>query len=280
MKTNAFVCPFAMMSAGVFACGGSDLVLRDCPGGDRRGGAEGGPVTTPVEAGVPEAAPAPSNGAPSTTYPAFPVTNGQLQNGGINMTAPVIVAITWNDDPSQAYYDTFADTLGGTAYWKATSSEWGIGPATSGAADHVHLATAIPTTLADSDLQTMVTTNAGVTAGWPAATSNTIYAFFLAPGTSLNLGNQGGGGGGSSDACTNGVGGYHDQVDVGSVTTAYAVVDSCNLMITPTVADQTTASMSHEINEASSDPQPQSNAGGVEGFDNNSFAFDYFHASR
>jgi hypothetical protein len=261
------------MSACAFACGGGVAPSGAAPANDDAGD-EGGPVTTPVEAGVPVEAAAPLDfGAPSTTYPAFPVTNGQLANGGINMTAPVIVAITWNSDPNQAYFDTFADELGATSYWNKTSSEWGIGPAISGTVNHVHLATTAPASLADSDLQTMVTTNAGAVGGWPAPTSNTIYAFFLAPGISLNIGSQSGA---SGDACSQGVGGYHDQVNVGSITTAYAVVDSCNLGITKTAAEQTTASMSHEINEAASDPQPQSNAGGVLGFDNNSFAFDYF----
>jgi hypothetical protein len=268
----------AVLSAGAFACGGGVAPSGAAPATDQDAGTDAGPVTTPVEAGAPmEAAPPADHGAPSSTYPAFPVNFGQLANGGTNMTAPVIVAITWNSDPSQAYYDSFADTLGGTSYWQQTSSEWGIGPATSGTVNHVHLAGTVPATLADADVQTMVTTNAGAVGGWPAPTANTIYAFFLAPGTSLNIGGGGGGGGGgSSDACTNGVGGYHDQVTVGSITTSYAVVDSCNLMITPSVADQTTASMSHEINEAASDPQPQSNTGGVAGFDNNSFAYDYF----
>ncbi len=277
MRTNLSCIVIGMVSAGALACGGGVAPSGAPPAATDDAGTEGGPITTPVEAGAPVEAAAPvDHGAPSSTYPAFPVSFGQLANGGDNMTAPVIVAITWNSDPSQAYYDTFADELGGTSYWNKTSSEWGITPATSGAVNHVHIATAAPTTLADSDLQSMVTTNAGVAAtGWPAPTPNTIYAFFLAPGISLNLGSQGGGGG-SSDACTNGVGGYHDQVTVGSVTTSYAVVDSCNLMITPTAADQTTASMSHELNEAASDPQPQSNTGGVVGFDNNSFAFDYF----
>jgi hypothetical protein len=265
-----------MMSASVLACGGGVAPSGAAPAANNDAGDEGGPVTTPVEAGVAmeAAAPPADHGAPSTTYPAFPVTNGQLANGGINMTAPIIVAITWNSDPSQAYYDTFADELGGTSYWNKTSSEWGIGPVVGGTVNHVHIATAAPTTLADSDLQSLVTTNAGVAGtGWPAPTPNTIYAFFLAPGISLNLGSQGGG---SGDACSEGVGGYHDQVNVGAITTAYAVVDSCNLGITSTAAQQTTASMSHEINEAASDPQPNSNAGGVIGFDNNSFAFDYF----
>jgi hypothetical protein len=277
MRTNLTFIVIAMVSASVVACGGGSgpTGAAPPPAEDAGEATEGGPVTTPVEAGAPVEAAAPvDHGAPSTTYPAFPVSFGQLQdNGGLKMTSPVIVAITWDSDPSQASFDSFADELGATSYWKQTSSEWGIGPAVSGMVNHVHISTAAPATLQDSDLQTMVSTNAGVTAGWPAATQDTIFAFFLPPSLSLLVQGMGGG---SSDACSQGIGGYHDQVNAGAVTTSYAAVPSCVFPGGNSAAQQTTMSMSHEINEAASDPEPQANTPGVTGFENDSFAFDYF----
>src|SRR5260370_36709764 len=78
-------------------------------------------------------------------YPAFPADFGQIVNRGETvLTAPVVVPITWNSDPSQAMFDQFVDGVGVTAYWKATTSEYGVGPLTGGMANHVHISTAGP----------------------------------------------------------------------------------------------------------------------------------------
>jgi hypothetical protein len=278
MRTNLTCVVVAMLCAGAFACGGGVAPSGAAPAATNDdAGDEGGPVTTPVEAGVPVEAAAPVNhGAPSTTYPAFPVSFGQLENnGGYIMKAPVIVAITWTSDASQASFDTFADEIGGTSYWNQTAGAWGIGPATSGTVNHVQIATPPPATMTESqstsDFQNMINTYAGAANGWPEPTVDTIYAFFLAPGTSVQLPNQQGT---LQDACAQGIGGYHQGMQAGLVPTAYAVVPSCTFPGTNnTAAQQTSMSMSHEINEAASDPQPNS---GIYGFVNNSFAFDYF----
>jgi hypothetical protein len=120
----------------------------------------------------------------------------------------------------------------------------------------------------------MVSMNAGVAgSGWPAPTDNTVYAFFLPPGTNL----LGGGGGGNQDTCAAGVGGYHGDVAVGSASVPYAVVPSCNFKILPNAADQTTASMSHELIESATDPQPNGTGAAWIGFNIDPFAFDYFY---
>lgn len=279
MRANLSCFIAALVCGGLLACGGTTSTGSPNQGTETDGGAEGGPITTPVEAGVdaaPEAAPV-DHGAPSSTYPAFPVDFGQLQeNGGYSMKAPIVVAVTWDSDPSQASFDTFADEIGGTAYWKAASSEYGVGPATSGTINHVHVSNAAPASIQDADLQKLVSTNAGAAGtGWPAATQDTVYAFFLPPGTSLLM-SQGFGGGTPQDACQQGVGGYHSQVTVGTTVTAYAVVPSCTFGGANTAAQQTTMSMSHELLEAATDPQPQGNAPGLIGFDGDHFAWDYF----
>jgi hypothetical protein len=274
----------AGLCAGFYACGGSTSSTGSNQNGNSAEGGTG-PVTTPVEAGAPaqdaaaEAAPPVDHGSPSTTYPAYPPAFGQLmENGGYTMKNPVVVPITWNSDASQASFDTFADEVGATSYWHTASSEYGVGTGSSGTTNHVHIATAAAASVQDSDLQTMVTTNVGAaTNPWPAATQDTVYAFFLPPGMSLQMqAGFGGGGGGTQDACSQGIGGYHDQITVGTVTAAYAVVPSCTFPGGNTAAQQTTMSMSHELLEAATDPQPQANSPGLVGFDNDSFAFDYF----
>jgi hypothetical protein len=273
MRTNLSRLMVAMIGAGLTACGGGTAAS---PSGQKDAGDDGAAMSMsdggqPDAGGDATAETGPGDhGAPSSTYPAFTPDFARIQDqGGYVMKSPVVVAITWAADPSQSAFETFADAIGATAYWKTTTSEYGVGPATSGATNHVHVETAPPKQLQDSDLQTMVTTNAGN--GWPAPTVDTIYAFFLPPGTSLLV--QGFGGGGGQDACTSGVGGYHQGVTAGGVQTAYAVVPSCSHNATP-AAQETTMSMSHELVEAVTDPNPNSAA--YVGFDGDHFAFDYF----
>jgi hypothetical protein len=285
----------AVIAGGALvACGGSGTA-----GSSNTASPEGGTAnddaaveaasSTDAVAAEAEAAPPRDPGAPSSTYPAFMPDFGQIQyNGGNVLKSATVVAITWNSDSSQGSFDTFADTLGQTAYWKAATSEYGVGPAGCGAINHVHLSTAAPAQVTDQDIQNMVMMNAGASvagaadagtaeggasAAWPAATGNTIYAFFLPPGTSLQMSS---GQGGSGDACSAGIGGYHDQVTVGSTTASYAVVPSCTFPGGNTPAQQTTMSMSHELIEAVTDPHPQDNNPGWVGFDTAHFGFDWF----
>jgi hypothetical protein len=284
----------AMLWGGAVACGGSGgappaMTMGDADGVDASGDATDDGASSSTEAGVPEGSLL-DHGAVSSTYPAFVPDIGQIQNNaGLVMTTPVIVPITWDVDPSQSNYDAFAANLGATRYYNATTSEYGVMAAVS--APPVHLSGPAPLMLGDADLQNMIKANAGIVdadagadpdAGdggaampvWAAPTDNTIYAFFLPPKTSLDVPTQSGGSGG--DACSQGIGGYHDQVTVGGVTTSYAVVALCNFRTGLTPYEQSTSSMSHEVIESATDPHPTDRFPGWTGFDPFHFAFDWY----
>jgi hypothetical protein len=261
----------AVVSVAFAACGGSTTNGNSSNNQDAAtdDGGMSGPETgsndgatdgaTDADAGPPL-----DHGDASDVYPAFMPTFGQIADqGGYVMANPIIVPITWDSDPAQAMFDTFADTIGASTYWQATTSEYGVGPAVSGTANHVHISTAAPTTITDSELQSMVTTNAGTT--WPAETQDTIFIFFIAPTTSLEMGN--------STACAEGTGGYHGQLS--SSGNPYAVVASCDFKITPSAATQSMASATHEIIESATDPQPNTNTAYYH-FTDPGFAFEYF----
>jgi hypothetical protein len=225
----------------------------------------------------------PDEGAPSTTYPAFKPDFGQIiKNNGYVMHAPVVVPVTWNSDPSQASFDAFADGLGASTYWQTITKDYDIGPATSGAANHAHMTTAAPATVTESmdvnsDLVKLVTANAGTT--WPAPTTDTIYAIFLPPGTSLLL-PVGGPGSQLVDACRQGIGGYHFSTALSTqANVAYAVVPSCSAGSQMVTMEESTLSMSHEIIETATDPFSDgalANAGWY-GFDTEHLGFDVFN---
>jgi len=270
MKTYLYCLAVAVVSGAFAACGGS--VSNGSSPNNQDAADDDGGMTSPETgaadaAGDADAGPPLDHGDASDVYPAFMPAFGQIANqGGYTMKNPIIVPITWNDDPAQAQYDTFADTIGASAYWQATTSEYGVGPAVSGTANHVHIATASPATITDSELQSMLATNAGT--AWPAQTQDTIYIFLLSPSTELTV--QGG-----ANACTQ-EGGYHEQQRNGGVG-AMAVVPSCYTAHTgfPSQPAESMGAATHEIIESATDPQPNSNTA-WDGFTDPSFAFDYF----
>jgi hypothetical protein len=256
----------------------------------------GSPV---VDAGIeaePEAAPPVDHGAPSTTYPAFKPDVGQVvYQGGTILKQPVIVPVTWNTDPSQTTFEAYADTIGASPYWHTIGKDYSVGAATSGG--HARNASTPPGTLSDQDIQNLVlqnttpgsaldagtgeggTVDGGTLSAWPAPTPNTIYAFFLAPGTSLLI--SAFGSGMPMDACSQGVGGYHGSVKspVLGGDVAYAVVPSCHFG-GGSVIDSTTSAMSHELIEAATDPfSSDMNVHdiGWYSFDQNHFDWMYFN---
>src|SRR6202021_2703005 len=103
---------------------------------------------------------------------------------------------------------------------------------------------------------------------WPAPTTNTIYTLYVPSSTSVIL--QG------SDACSQGIGGYHSNVPLGNINVAYAVVLECLQLEGPGgLVEEVTQAASHELVEASTDPNPEVPA--WDGFDDDiHLAWDIF----
>jgi hypothetical protein len=205
------------------------------------------------------------HGAPSTTFPAFTPDFAQIVNsGGPILAAPVIVTITWPAADSQAStWEAMGDTIGASSYWSGAVGEYGVGPATSGPANHVELSGNPPQSFTDAQLEAFIAANVGQAqsdAGppWPAPTldakgnSQTIYTVFVPPSMTLVDSSS------MVPLCTERAGGYHNHVIVGGLPVSYAVVIECPG--TPTHAPFTAVdieqSASHEFAEASTDPFP------------------------
>jgi len=255
MRTWA-VASFALFVCA--ACGGNGIDLGD-------GGSDASPSLDGSKADVvslPDAtaqdaqAEAGPYGQPSTTYPAFTPWMAQLSNnGGPILSAPVVVTITWDVDTGRSTFESFGDAIGSSPYWSAAVGEYGVGAATSGDANHVHISTTPPTQWGDSDVQTFLQQNIGTVL--PAATAQTVYVFYIAPGTTFIFGN--------GDAC-NSIGGYHDDAQINQQLVAYAVLPNC------ASDSKTTQYASHEIGEAATDPHP-SGQPAYYGFDDPYLAF-------
>ena len=251
-----------------------------------------------ADAGSPEASPdaaddASGHGSVSTTYPAFTVDMPQvLANQSVVLSNPVVVTVTWPaGDGNAATWDAFGDAVGGSSYWSATTSEYGVGPATSGSANHVHMVAPLPKTMSYYDLQNFVLLSLGGTlpdagppggtadagdadAGdasaaanspWPAPTSADggdgtpmLYALFIPASTAVIEPGSG------RAFCDLGGIGYHDSVNVDGKLVAYSVVLEC---ASQTLGDLE-ESAAHEYTEAATNPYVETtNQLGYTGFD-------------
>jgi hypothetical protein len=202
-------------------------------------------------------------------YPAFaPNVPTVLSQGGPTVKSPQIVTITWDGDPNRDVYERFGDRIGDSTYWHATTHEYGVGKAVSGASNHVHISQQL-TTISDEDLDTLIRTNVAnaATSGWPAPTENTIYTVYLPPNALLF---------GGDNACQFGIGGYHtdSQLD-GAADKPGAVINYAINLNCPAKWDVNVVTViaSHELVEASTDPFPSTKAAYV-GFDADHLAFD------
>jgi hypothetical protein len=104
--------------------------------------------------GQAEAAGADANG---NVYPAFTVDAPQIEkNQGTVLTKPVVVTVTWPGDTNASTWEAFGDSIGASSYWAATTAPYGVGPATSGASNHVRMTQPLPASVSFYDLENFV----------------------------------------------------------------------------------------------------------------------------
>jgi hypothetical protein len=260
MKTHALYLLLAGMT-GLVACGGSTdsgAQTPTTPAGDTQPAPEDPAAATPAE-------PPLDHGAPSATYPAFKPDMGQLANGGGPVLKnPVVVTITWPNEPNVATFEGFGDQLGPTKYWKEITEEYGVGPTTSGPENHVRMTEAAPSSISDTEIENFVRSHVSAkdATAWPTpATGQPIYIMYVPTSTTLMLEGKA--------ACAQGVGGYHDSVNVNGTNVAYAVIPQCHDL------QESTLSASHELAEAATDPYPRSSPGFAH-FDDDHLAWEFF----
>ena len=196
------------------------------------------------------------HGHVSTTYPAFKVDAPQvLSFNGALLKTPKVVPVYFGNDTS-TFTDQITTFLGKLAsspsYWPTPVTEYGIGAMTI--ASPIPLTESADATLSDAQIQTWLQTK--LTSNdplWPAPDANTVYALFYPAGTTISLG-QGGG-----TSCQS-FGGYHSNIKVGTTDVAYAVMPRCSSFGGLTGVNAVTATTSHELIEAATDPYPQDQA--------------------
>jgi hypothetical protein len=198
-------------------------------------GACGDNLAGPIDAAAPDAAPPDAPPFVEASHPAAPQV---VSGGGPVMTAPVVVPIFFTGDGAmQAQVEDYLKAIATSAYWTATTHEYGVGTLT--VAPTIVASDAPPTS--DAALATWLAAQTdGSHAGWPAPGPNTLYAVFLPSGVSLSTPF------GTSCAA---FGGYHDEVPKTPII--YALMPRCQDQI-----DFISQVTSHELVEAVTDPHP------------------------
>jgi hypothetical protein len=178
-----------------------------------------------------------------------------LDLGGPVLAHPRVVPVFYEGDALMTQLVLFLGKLTTATYWSGATSEYGVGPLTVTAP--VVIPGTPPATLTGGQLAKLITkqlddaiADGGADAGaWPAPDANTIYAIFLAAGTTETLG--------TAASCSY-FAGYHLHVSYGAGDTAiYAVMPRCSsfpLLPGASALDIATVAASHELAEAVTDP--------------------------
>jgi hypothetical protein len=256
------------------ACGGSTQTSSQQSTSDGGGGPETG---VPVEAGA-EAAPdaGPDVGYPGPHYPMPQVVNIA---GGVTLKTPKVYLIFYPGYAYEAQLKAMGQAIGATSYWKAATSEYGVGAVQYAGSIELTGETP-PTSIQDSQIQTYLGGNIASGAFGTPDTS-TIYTIVYPSTTSITL--PSGGPFGNATSCQS-FGGYHQDFLV-SLTDGgaqqdfpYAVIPTCpNGLQGLTEVAAVTGALSHEWAEAATDPYPASANGTNSAYaqvDENHFAWE------
>jgi len=183
-------------------------------------------------------------GNPSGPYPAPHPAVPQLANlGGPVLDAPRVVPIFYPGNLQRAQLLAFMARLGGSAFWSATTAEYGVGALTVG--DPVDLTEAAPITITQDQLETWFVDHLR-SGAFGALDPEAIYTLYLPAGSSYVRRS------GASCVESNG---FHGDVAVDGRSFAYAVLATCDSFGPLDGLDAITAISSHEWVEAATDPQ-------------------------
>jgi hypothetical protein len=236
--------PVALAStAAMFVMSGHLTACTIVPSGADAGSSSGGPP--PGGGGDDGGVEAPQSGpwVPGA-HPAPPqVVN---EKGGPVMATPAITVVTFNADPMAAQLEDFGNVLGQSAYWTTVTSEYGIGPMTANAPRREQYAW--PTSTGKADYESyLVAQLDGTGAPWGTPDPSTIYALFFPDGITVSDGTVTG----CQDSFA-----WHAHVTLpqSGVTVVYFVSPLCAKIHDLTGIDGRTATATHELAEAVTDP--------------------------
>jgi hypothetical protein len=206
-----------------------------------------------------------AEGSPEGTYPAFPIDAPQIvrADAGAVMTAPTVRLITFAGDPLQADIAKLVEQVRTPAYWTATTAEYGVGPLSIGAP--IVVDEVAPRNADGATVETWLTGKFdGTHADFGTPDEQTIYLVVYPAPTTLKSG--------LTYAC-----GFHYGASIGGMHVHYAAVTECaRTEGREAQVNALASSISHELIESASDPDPELPAHGYLGFDPDHAAWQYY----
>ena len=192
---------------------------------------DGGDASADVDAG-----PAPRPAPPQIRNQQGPV-----------IASPKVVPVFFANDADQPQLEDFLTKLASSSVWSAETSEYGVGPLT--VESSVVAADAPPVTIDTTGIEAWLTQNLdGTHAGWPALDASAIVAVFYPSSTTVQDATFG-------TSCTD-FNGFHFE-SLKTTGLVYAVIPRCAAAGPLVGLDGLTASLSHELVEAATDPNLQ-----------------------
>jgi hypothetical protein len=221
------------------ACSGDDAGQPDASN-------DAAPNDVTTQEAEAEAAPPKIDAGYPGPHPAAP----QVQDfGGLVLDAPNVVPIFFQNDPVQTDVETFLTQLAASTFWTSTTSEYKVGPLT--VAKSIVVTDTPPQTITSAQIEAFLDGYLdGTHTEFPAITPNNIYVVFYPSATTIQDNVVGTG-------CVS-YGGYHDEsMNASKQSFVYAVMPRCSTFGYLNGLDALTGPLSHEIEEAATDPHPQ-----------------------
>ena len=170
-------------------------------------------------------------------------------SGGPTLTNPQLVAMTFDGDDLRDQIEDFMDSVGCTTYWRSFLQDYGINDAY--ALPPVHMSDKAPASIDDSQIGLFIRQKILTKAVPDDVAGSTLYVIFYPDTTDITL--QG------EHSCSS-FGGYHNEVSLPDGRhVAYAVIPRCGGFGGLGEIDELTATTSHELAEAVTDPNPMTN---------------------
>lgn len=190
-------------------------------------------------------------GADDASVPPPPPLELVPNNGGPIIKSPELVSVTWKSDAIEADLVAFDTWLPSSSFFTTMMAEWGVGAGSHGGA--YSIATAAPAVLDDAAIKALLTD--AITQGKvPVPNGSRIYMVYPPKGTVVQSFGAG---------CTD-FQAYHSAFQFagegGTALAVYSVTPRCADTFGMTPTDFTTWGASHEVMEATSDPDAQNPA--------------------
>jgi hypothetical protein len=182
-----------------------------------------------------------------------------VSQGGAVLATPTFTAVSFAGDAMADTVESMVSKMGSSAYWAATTEEYGVAAATATAP--VRLAESAPAAITDEGIQAWLAQKLDAPdSPLPAPVGGSVYVILYPQGTAIDL--QG------SRSCYN-FSGYHGDAKTARGAVPYVVVPQCGAN-----RDRLTKTIAHELVEAATDPLVYS-AQGLIGVDDAHAAWNF-----